>query len=63
MTLALLICSLCGMELSEEQVEQSRAVVLPQSGDLIAVCPTCDDFYDRGLPGELLEFLANVKAN
>lgn len=58
MSLGLLACSICGMELSEDQVMASRTVAHPASEDLVSVCGPCDDFYDERVTGNLLAFLA-----
>ncbi len=57
MTSELTSCSICGQELSEEQVTESRTVEIKASKKVISVCPRCHEAMGDGMEDDFLEFL------
>jgi uncharacterized protein with PIN domain len=57
MTPELATCSICGQELSEEQIMESRTVEIRSSGRVISVCPRCHEAMGNDVEDDFLEFL------
>ncbi|MFQ5838828.1 MAG: hypothetical protein ACE5HJ_08640 [Thermoplasmata archaeon] len=60
MTPELAICSICGHELTEEQIMESRTVEVKASGKVINLCPRCHEAMGKDVEDDFLEFLLSV---